>query len=317
MSKSAAWSRIEGLAEHVADRLNAAIHARYLKRPQAFCSLGDAKKLLLTADYSGDQSDSRYRTVGLLLVNEEDLESWKTRLAGVRRAGLGRRRLSYKDLRHDAIKWKALPHFLESAGPLRGYCLAVAFAKELAPLVEDVASHKGLLAPLAKWPKALRLWALYVTAVEGIIITSTCQDDTDFVVVTDEDELAANPKRLEEFVNLLNVTVGQLSSKRFNKIVFRTTQMPTKNLFVEDLCTLPDLVGGALMDLLRSAGGKASQDPLQVESSMLDVRAKVLIGWMLTEGNGLTRLAAIIDGAPPPNTARVRLLCRNAEARSG
>ena len=100
MSKGEAWSRIEGLAEHVAVSLNAAIHARYLERPQAFCSLADAKKLLLTADYSGDQSDSQYRTVGLLLVNEEDLESWKTRLAVVRRAGLGRRRLSYKDLRH-------------------------------------------------------------------------------------------------------------------------------------------------------------------------------------------------------------------------
>ena len=27
--------------------------------------------------------------------------------------------------------------------------------------------------------------------------------------------------------------------------------MPTKNLFVEDLCAVPDLVAGALMDFLR------------------------------------------------------------------
>lgn len=312
MSKGAAWNRIEGLAEHVADRLNAAIHARYLERPQSFCSLADAKKLLLTADYSGDQRDSRYRTVGLLLVNEEDLKSWKTRLVKVRKTGLGGRRLSYKDLHHDAIEWKALPRFLASAGPLRGYCLAVAFAKELAPLVEDVADHKGLLAPLAQWPKALCLWALYVTSVAGILVTSTSPADVDFVFVTDDDELAANPKRLKEFVTLLNVSVGQLSPKRFGTIKFRTTGMPTGNLFLEDMCTIPDLVAGALMDFLRSTGATASQDPLQVASSALDERAQVLIDWMLTEGNGPTRLAAIIDGAAPPKTGRVRVLRRNA-----
>ena len=70
MSEGAAWSRIEGLADDLAEGLNAAIHARYVERPQAFCSLADAKQLWLTADYSGDRK-SPYRTVGLLLVNEE------------------------------------------------------------------------------------------------------------------------------------------------------------------------------------------------------------------------------------------------------
>ena len=309
MNKVAAWSRIKGSAEHVADGLNAAIHARYLERPHAFCSLAGAKKLVLTADYSGDQSDSRYRTVGLLLVNDEDLASWKSMLASVRKNVLGRRRLSYKDLR-DGIKWRALPRFLASAGPLRGYCLAVAIAKDLEPLVEDVADHKGHLAPLAKWRVAPRLRALHVAVVAAILIASTSPADADFKFVTDDDEMVANPIRLHQFRTLLNVVVGQVSPKRFGSLAIRTTGIPTRNLFAEDLCALPDLVAGALMDFLRSRGATASRHPLRLASSALDRRARVLIDWMLTEANGPTRLAAIIDAADPPNAFRVHLLRR-------
>lgn len=310
MTTGEAWSRLEGLPEHVADALNAAIHARYVERPQGFCSLANAKRLLLAADYSGDQSDSRYRTVGLLLANEEDLLAWKAKLTALRSSRLGRRRLSYKDLRHDAIRWKSLRSFLPTLSPLRAYCLAVAIEKDLAPLVEDVANHKGLLAPLSTWPKAVRWKALDVAVVAAVLVTSTSPPDADFMFITDDDDVAANPRRLEEFVTLLNLAVGLLTPRRFGTITFRTTGMPTKNLFVEDLCALPDLAAGALMDFLRSTGPTGSQDPLEVASSALDERAQVLIDWIVTEGNGPTRLAAIVDRAAPPNAARVRLLRR-------
>jgi hypothetical protein len=306
-----AWSRAKGLPEHIADGLNAAVHARFCERPQAFCSLADAKKLLLTADYSGEQSDSRYRTVGLLLVNEEDLQPWKARLAAVRAAGLGRRRLSYKALRSDAIRWKALSAFLASAGPLRGYCLAVAFEKNMVPLVGDVADHKGVLAPLSGWPKEVRRKALEVAMVVSVLVMSASPSDADLMLVTDNDAMAAHPQRLEEFVTQINVLLGQLTPKRFGTVTFRTTSIPADNLFVEDLCALPDLAAGALMDFLRSPTAR-SQEPLQATSSALDERTQVLLDWMLREGSGLTRLAAIVDRSDQPHAGRVRLLRRLA-----
>ncbi|HWP84138.1 MAG TPA: hypothetical protein VNN17_03035 [Terriglobia bacterium] len=302
-----AWNRFSGLANNIADTLNEAIHARYLKRPQAFCHLAGAKKLLLTADYSGHRM-SPYRTVGLLLVNKDDVAPWKSRLQHLRKGCLGRRRLSYKDLRHDTIRRKALPHFLASADRLRGYCLAVAFAKNLDPLVEDVADHKGLLAPLAQWPKPLRLWGLYVTVVAATLIQSTCSADADFVFFTDEDELVSPRERLEQFVTLLRVVVRDIGPNQYGTITYGTAGMTGNNLFVEDMCAVPDLVAGALTDYLRSAGGEAT---LEVPSTALDPRARVVIDWMLTKAGGLTRLAAVDDAAPAPQIGRVRLLRRD------
>lgn len=284
-----------------------AVAARYAERPQTFCDLRSTTKLTMAADFSGDHKASPYHTVAFVLMDEAALPKWKERLVQVRNRGLGRRRMSFKRL-NDGVRWQLLPSYLGTFQGLAGYCIVVAFNKRLVPLVEDVASHTGVLAALAAWPTATRMRALHIAVVGALAVASVCAAGSDLVLVLDEDAVAANKKRLDEFVTLLRRSVADLAARQYGTITYRTTAIPDQNLFVEDICAIPDLAAGAVTDLLRHCSAPRWSEDLSVASDQLNERSRVLLDWFLGEAPGLTRLAAVVDPADQPNIGVARLL---------
>jgi shikimate kinase len=284
------WQRMEpplsGPSSHAVS-LNNAIHDLYMEQPSRFAELR-GNGLTLAADFSGDNPDSKFRTIGLLIAAETELKAWNGRLQGFRER-LGDKTMSYEGL-HDAQKMRELEPYLATLTHLPGYCLAVALHKELGPGVDDAIDPDGELAPLLRWSKPVRHRALDVALIAATLLVSVCAPGSSHHVMIDEDEIAANPKRLSELMSLFRRVVGHLSAKRFNNLEHMTTNMFGRQHFIEDICAVPDLAADALMDLLRSA----DEDRL-VDSSRLNDRLKVLVPWLLADDGRLTRIAVVVE----------------------
>jgi hypothetical protein len=129
--------------------------------------------------------------------------------------------------------------------------------------------------------------------------------DSDIVFVVDDDAIAANERRHSQFIGVLRRVVAEMAARRYGTLTYRTTTWPDRNLFMEDVCSIPDLAAGTVMAALRSS--RSPDGNARISAKDLDARSRPILTWLLGDSRGLTRLVAIVDPATRPNIASVRL----------
>lgn len=254
--------------------------------------LGREDVLCAVSDYKGRYGDHPYSQIGLLLTSARELSAWLQRMAEIRTLRRFDRTMQYKSLR-DKITSGNLREWLKAAGMITGVLVFFEIEDGLALMPEHY-KPRGLKAHVAE--EAARAVCLV-----GLARACFARRESDLVWVTDDDDIAPNPRQLVELRNYARgicdayLPLGSLE-------VLRASESARG----QDLVSLPDLVVGAVAE----ASNQLSKSGKSLEAWVGDAlpdRAKAVLEWWCSSKVLQTRYVRISKGSPHPQVVAVRL----------
>lgn len=241
-----------GFVKDVSDIL--AVEA--LKDPTLVPDLSADRTLFLFSDYS--RVRGHYRTYSFLVLGRSGADFFNGATKVLRREfGLGSRRMSYKGL-NDRVKLKALPAFLSLAGASDGFILTFAVSSKIRNMFAEqfLQVWPDLTAP--KKPVLEDMLRIAHFGSQAILIALSPKQNV--VWFTDEDSIVANEAHQQLFGKLAHGIVRtMLAGEEVGDIGFGVTGADGGSLEIEDLAAIPDLVAGALCEVLDALSEKGQQ----------------------------------------------------------
>jgi len=265
----------------------------FLKDPALLPNLRYDDHLVLAADYSGDHQSSEYQILTFLLADRPGvLKSWDIVRREIRRDFLSDgRRHAFKKLR-DAQRQKALGPFLRASAEINGVVFCVVIDKNLAnstfgyefPDVTDV--RPAVLAKLIR-----------VAFFGSVLTAGMARPGQTLKWLTDNDEIVGNAK--------VQQVAGLVISSLFRRLCpfeFRDASIGIAGDFdddyrAEDLCSIPDLVGGAMSDMINAMPKYAIPKTAGLYTPVLthqSTKATILAAWFACLNGPLKKLLCLI-----------------------
>lgn len=249
------------------------------------------------SDYSGSHVGSSYDIYAMLLLDSVGCRQMIDARGDVRGL-LGSRRMSYKGL-NDGLKRRVLIPFLANADRIPGLCVAIAVSKSVGSLFRgDMEGVSPELFPCLEWGKHLFERALRVVHFVSFFIAGVTCPGQDVFWFTDEDEIAANDNRLTLLTKLWGNILSHYLVHDLRHLRCGTTGCDNGSNQIEDLTIIPDLVAGALSDLLTSVGGNVRNGIVTSFALQIKPKATVLGHWLSRSDGNLKKLILRIEKEP-------------------
>lgn len=266
--------------------------------------------LVVTSDYGGSHRGSGYDVYSVLVGDLVLCSGWRTAWGSVRPQLLAdNRRMSYKGL-NDGQRRRALGPFLAAANRIPGICASLAVSKGAGTLFEP---RSGAINPelseCLSWDKALFERTLRIVHIVSFIVAGVSNAGQDVLWFTDEDEIAETPDRLGLLTKLWGNVMSNYAVHGFGHLRCGTTGCDSGSNEIEDLAAIPDLVAGALADLLTPIAGQLKTGIVTPLPLRAKAKASAIGQWLLQENHMLKRIILVIDkepGSPKLKVARLR-----------
>jgi hypothetical protein len=249
--------------------------------------------LVLAADYSGEHQSSDYQILTFLLADRPGiLSAWETERISIRSEHLADgRRHAFKSL-NDVQRQKALVPFLNASARINGVLLCVAIDKEIISsnlgytFCGDSVFKPNVLA------KLIRIAAFGSLLVGGLATTGQS-----LMWITDDDEIASNEASQIEAGNVIGSLLNRMCP--FGR---PQTQLGIAGKFddgrrAEDLCAIPDLVGGAVAEFLSNIDKSAIPRSTNIVTPMLDrqsTKSSIINRWFSVLREPLAGLLCLV-----------------------
>jgi hypothetical protein len=281
--------------------LNSVFSSAQRRDPRCFPRLHQADCLFVGSDYGGDHQNALYQTLTFLIADVATCARWIQAWAPLRKRLLpDRRRMAYKSL-NDGLRARALYPLLDTANRLPGLLVTFVFARA----IRSVFSADGQLdtsqlefAPLREFSAPLAERLMRVVHVLSLLLAGLSAPGQDVLWVTDEDNIAANPARVQHLCDALAVVSSHCLSHSLRHLRVATTKQDCGDLSLEDLLAIPDLAAGALasiMDVMLGARGAPLRGfwlpPVQDVSG----KARRVLNWFSDATQPLRRFVVLID----------------------
>jgi hypothetical protein len=272
------------------------------RAPESFPNFADAHTLVIGSDYSGLHSSATYYFYSFIVTTIPALASWDRARAVVRAAHLLTRHFSFKTL-NDRVRWQALPDFLNAASSLHGLTLTLLVSKaarnlfSLGPLDFD----RPELAPFRGWKPHVVERLIRATYIVGLLVSGLSAPRQNVLWVTDEDDIAANPRRLRQLVQATCNVTSHLAPHDLGTLRIATAASDKWRLGSRDLLAIPDLIAGALVEVFStpSAGGITTSNVVAVPAlEHTSVRSRRIATWLASASGSLKHLYLALDSSP-------------------
>lgn len=257
--------------------------------------------MIVGSDYSGSHSGSQFRVYGFVLADADASPAWPSKCRDVRDCFLPeRRRMSFKNL-NDNHRRRALIPFLEAAESLEGEVVVVAVTKELSFLSSfgrALETWKTLHGVSGRWaPKAFEEMCR-VAHFFSLFLQAWSSPQMHISWITDEDEIVANPERLEDAHQLAASFCGVYVPHRLGEFMMNTPAVLPLDRSFEDFLAIPDLAAGMVCEALdiyhhsRDAGGHNES-----EQRLLSQKSDIIADWFCHNRGSLKKVCVVIDKA--------------------
>jgi hypothetical protein len=295
------WKHLDRTDFGLAHKLSEKIASRELLAPDFLTDVRFSSELLVACDFGGSHKESRYESYAFLVGAISESGQWDRQRQDVRAAYLpDNRRMSYKSL-GDALRARCLVPFLNAANAFPGLLVTFLIDRSIPRLIGD----HGLPSFFPELVVAERGWnqnafhRLCVIASIGALLVSGLSAETqDILWVSDQDEIAPNPKKHNHAGHVIHHHISTYAPKNNGLFVFVTTEADLNTRRIEDVVAIPDLVAGALAEVLSQAklAGRRSGTPLwiRVPEEVPD-KARLILGWFGAQSFPLRRLAIVLD----------------------
>ena len=208
--------------------------------------LRQAKSIVLASDYSGEHQTSDYQLLTFLIGDiDQVLGNWDKARTEVRtRCKLGSRRHAYKSLT-DQLRKQALVPFLRAAEQLNGMILSVAMDKRLG------SSNLGFQFDATLKPQVLGKLTR-VSLFSAILVAGLASQGQSLMWITDDDEIVSNEKVQSDLGMLFGTLLKSICPVELSSVQIGIAGKFEDDCRAEDLCAIPDLVGGAMCEYLNA-----------------------------------------------------------------
>ena len=192
--------------------------------------------------------------------------------------------------------------FLEAANNINGLLITLLVKKRVQSVLEPggVAYLREIEPSLADWKNETVEKLYRILGFLAFLHAGLCYSDQRTYWLTDNDEIAANPERLTSAVRMLQRISTDHFARRIHLGSADTVNSMDAKISgqIKDIASIPDLVGGALVDAWSAtarcgfAGG--SGKPLRMPKEIPE-KAKAIIEWFMQQEKPLRRHFAAID----------------------
>ena len=276
--------------------------------------LRSAAALIVGSDFGGSHGDASYESMCFLVADASSVASWQLQRESVRSRHLpDGRRLSYKGL-NDRQKQKALIPFLLSANRLDGLVLAVLTDKRVQSLFQPAGrlSHgDSELATFSDWKISSIERMLRAIHFVSLLLRGLSGPGQDVLWITDQDEIAANEVRLRQLVTAFANVSSHYLPHDLRHLRVGTTASDTGRRDLEDLVAIPDLVAGALIDVIPSLVNRGALMASRIvipAPAGLKTKARTLMDWFSDNRHALKRAILVLDEGSTKGKCRVTCL---------
>jgi len=281
------------------------------KERNAIPDLRDGDLFFVASDYSGEHDSAEYQSLSFLLADWQQCGAWEAMRRGLRGKYLADgRRMSFKTLR-DKRKMEALGSFLSAANTVVGLSVSILIDKRIDSLFRESGqidlSEPGL-EEFSHWKEKSFEKMLRVVHLVSFFLAGLSRAGQDVLWITDEDEIAANDDRLRQLTKLFGNVSGHYLSHNMGHFRCGTTKCDDRSRQLEDLASIPDLVAGALSEVLVTS----NEQGIMPSSSLFvfgprNVQGKTaeIMNWFSTDLEPLKRLVYVIE--PVENSSKLSL----------
>lgn len=257
--------------------------------------------LIVTSDYSGQQKGSLHEVYAFLIVGSQGWNEWESARLELRRTfRVGRRRVSFKGLT-DVRKRRMLSCFLSAADKLPGLCVALVVQRSIQSLFTKKGSldfNSPELIEFAHYNAHVFERLLRVIHFVSFFLAGLSQPGQDVLWFTDQDDIAANDERVCELTRIWANVFGHYLQHNLRHLRCGTTKCDNGTLQIEDLASIPDLVSGALGELLNrysTAGCKLNGRLIVPAPQGLSRKSGDICKWLAYGDARLNRVVFFIE----------------------
>jgi hypothetical protein len=259
------WNLVVGAQTGLGAELNRKMLEISMRDPDWLSGFREGSTVFIASDYSGEHAEALYQTMSFLITDFESVRYvWEEERLDVRRTYLrDDRRMSFKQLR-DQQRWQALVPFLRAADSLSGLCLTVAVSSSVDSLFDGDAPinlSDPDLSMFAQWRPHILEKLARVVYVIAVLLAGMSRAGQDVVWITDDDAIAPNVSGLTAMTKLFVAVSSQFLPHMLGHARVGTPSMSAMNESgrrrLEDLVAIPDLVAGAVAEILAAQTGKA------------------------------------------------------------
>lgn len=252
--------------------------------------------LIVASDYSGSHKESSYDIYSVLLGDLKHCDGWHEARLEIRRQFLSdNRRMSYKGL-NDRQRRKALGRFLDAADLIPGVCASLAVSKCIKTLFEqDFSQINPELIECRSWNESLFERVLRIVHIVSFWIAGLSLPHQDVLWFSDEDEIAANSQRLALLTKVWANVMNNYTVHTLRHLKCGTTKCDDGSKEIEDFAAIPDLVAGALSDLLTSIAGQYRPNLIVPLRDGSKAKATFIGHWLSQQHHSLNKIILVID----------------------
>lgn len=307
------WRHVDKFERTPLDGISHIIHQYEQRFTDVLPNLDDAEHLLIASDYSGSKTNklAKYELFSFLILPFHAGHAWHAARAKLRTGPLQRRSMSFKGL-GDAIKWRALPGFLDAADQIPGILIAAAVSRAHQSLFMrgDPEMNAPDLRPYRHWRRDVFEKLLRITHFLTFFLAGLSRDGQSFVWYSDNDDIAPNRTRLQELGEIWRNVVVSVMPYRVPELKIGTKADDEAGLAITDTLAVPDLACGAWCELLARVGALDfihARAPVSEALRDASVRTLRILSWFATPNMPLKRLLCIIDEPLPDK--QVNYMC--------
>lgn len=289
------WRKPAECADALMGTFTAAFESRDSLQPDIFPDLRQDDRLVIAGDYSGEHQASGHRILTFLLADWTSvMGNWERRRLEIRATHLhDGRTFAFKKLKDGALQNAVLP-FLAASAKLNGIVLTVAVDKALST---STLGHEISNAEAVK-PNVLAKM-IQVGKFGSLLVGGLSRPGQRIAWVTDNDEIVANAAALEVAGNVIGAMVNRMcpTDVALDRCIISGQIEDQKR--AEDLCAIPDLVGGAVADYLEAlpTGTGPDSQLLTTPARRLSTKSTLILGWLGLLKAGLKNVNVIVRPA--------------------
>jgi hypothetical protein len=240
--------------------------------------------LFVASDFMGDQKQSPHHTVSFVITTVDELRGWLDSVAHRREArAIHQRRISYAKL-NDRRKASILDQFLHTANAITALSVTVLVDKR----IDSLFRSEGRIVPaelagidFSKWRPVVFERMMRIVHLIAFFVAGVSSPGQNVIWITDEDEIAANVTRLTQLTHAFGVVISHLLQHGMGHLRVGTTgTTDAGDLQMEDFAALPDVIGGAVTEVMRAyaaAGIQLSPDIIAPAPAGLTPKAQHLL----------------------------------------
>jgi len=272
--------------------------AREAEHSDTFPDLRQDQELVIVGYYSGDHKASDYRVLTFLLADRSGVMStWEADRLEIRRSFFpDKRTFAFKKL-SDAILQKALVPFLKASSRINGIIFCVAIDKSL-----DSSSFGYQFGHDETAVSALVLAKATKIAVLGsILVGGLAKAGQNLTWITDNDEIVINEKSQSATQDRISAMVNRCCPYGIGSVRLGIAGLFDDEKRAEDLCAIPDLVGGAIAESLTSIEKGAIPRYILTNTSAsenVSTKTKIIYAWLSTLNGPLKKLFCLLRAEP-------------------